>query len=84
LNFGAYLLLVFDGVRDRRFMVIEQRDVARFPDFPAEDEGGYVPSDQNNRLERPAHTTALTRNRFEKIRFVVMRFLRMSGQWRIP
>src|SRR4051812_5868889 len=35
LNFGAYRLLVFDGVGDRPIMAIEQRDAARSPDLPA-------------------------------------------------
>jgi hypothetical protein len=62
LNFGAYRLLVLDGEGDRRFMVIEQRDVARFPDLPAEDEGSYVPSNLNNGLESPLHFTAPLRS----------------------
>jgi hypothetical protein len=41
-----------------KIIIIEQRDVARFPDLPAEDEGSYVPSNLNNGLESPLHFTA--------------------------
>jgi hypothetical protein len=40
-----------------RLMVVEQGDVSRFLNAPAEDEGRHVPSDLNDRLERPAQAS---------------------------
>jgi hypothetical protein len=45
---------MLDGMSDCRFVVVEQGDVSRFLNTPAEDKGRYVPSDLNDRLERPA------------------------------
>jgi hypothetical protein len=50
----VYLFLMLDGMSDCRLMVVEQGDISRFLNAPAEDEGRYVPSDLNNRLEPPA------------------------------
>lgn len=84
LNFRIYFLPKLAAIDKPRLIVVVQRNVARFPDFPAKDESCYVPSDLNNGLERPAHATALLGNRSGIISFVMMRFLRLSGHWCIP
>jgi hypothetical protein len=45
---------MLDGMSNCRLMVVEQGDVSCFLNAPAEDEGRYVPSDLNDRLEPPA------------------------------
>jgi hypothetical protein len=79
----AYLFLMLDSVSDCRFVVVEQPDVSRFLNTPAEDEGRYVPTDLNDRLERPAHTALPSQKHSGTIDFAPMRFLWMSGHWRI-
>jgi hypothetical protein len=48
--------VVLDGMSDCRFVVVEQGYVSRFLNTPAEDVGRGVPTDLNDRLERPAQT----------------------------
>jgi hypothetical protein len=80
----AYLFLMLDGVSDCRFVVVEQRDVSRFLNTTAEDKSRYVPTDLNDRLERPAHTALPSQKHPGTIYFAPMRFLWMGGHWRIP
>jgi hypothetical protein len=84
LYFGTYLFLMLYGMGDRRFVVVEQRNIPRFPDPPAEDESRYVPSNLNNRLESPAYAAGPTWDDIEAGGFVVILIVRMSGHRRIP
>ena len=54
LYFRPYFLMMLAHKGKPRLMVVEQGDVSRFLNAPAEDEGRYVPSDLNDRLEPPA------------------------------
>jgi hypothetical protein len=81
LYFGSYFLFVLTTIGKSRFVVIEQCNVARFPDPPATDQTRYVPSDLKDRLESLARATAPAWNCFETVGFVV---LRVGGHWRIP
>jgi hypothetical protein len=58
--FRLYLLMMLAHIGKSRFVVVEQRDVSRLLNAPAEDKGRYVPSDLNNGLERPAYAPVPT------------------------